>query len=125
MTIYLWHMTVLLLVMAIAYLAGGFGLTIEPGTAEWWSTRPAWLATMAALLIPVAMILSPLERIARPKDKPSPGAWRLVTGAVLAGIGITLATLFGFDGELFSLSNAGIVAVIGGGLLCGLSVRAA
>ena len=124
MTIYLWHMTILLLVMAIAYLIGGFGLTIEPGTAEWWSTRPAWLAIMAALLIPVAMILSPLERIARPEDQPTPAAWRLVFGAALAGIGITFTTLFGFDGELFSWSNAGIVAVVGGGLLCGLSARA-
>lgn len=123
MTIYLWHMTVLLLVMAVAYLIGGFGLMIEPGSGEWWATRPAWMIIMAALLIPVALVLSPLERVARSKDKPVPPAWRLVSGAILAGSGITLATLFGFDGELFSLSNAGIVAVIGGALLCGLSVR--
>lgn len=123
MTIYLWHMTVLLLVMGVAYLANGFGLTMEPGGGEWWIARPAWLLVMAVLLIPVALALSPLERIARPAHAATPPAWRLIAGAVFAGLGITLATLFGFDGAVMSLSNAGIIAVIGGAALCGISVR--
>jgi peptidoglycan/LPS O-acetylase OafA/YrhL len=124
MTIYLWHMTILLIVLAVSYYTGGFGLTIEPGTAEWWSSRPLWLAVLAVLLVPVALLLSPLERVARPKDAPLLSSWRLVGGAIMAGLGITLATLLGFDGNIFSLTNTGVIAlVLGGAWICGLSVN--
>jgi peptidoglycan/LPS O-acetylase OafA/YrhL len=124
MTIYLWHMTILLIVLAVSYYTGGFGLTIEPGTAAWWSTRPLWLAVLAVLLVPVALLLSPLERVARPKDAPLLSSWRLVGGAIMAGLGITLATLLGFDGNIFSLTNTGVIAlVLGGAWICGLSVN--
>ena len=124
MTIYLWHMTILLAVFALSYFSGGPGLSMEPGLAEWWWTRPIWLVVLASLLMPVALVLSPLERVSRPKDAPVPAAWRLVGGAIMAGLGITLATLFGFDGNLFSLTSTGTIALVfGGAALCGLSVK--
>jgi peptidoglycan/LPS O-acetylase OafA/YrhL len=124
MTIYLWHMTILLAVFALSYYSGGLGLTMEPGLGEWWWTRPLWLMILAALLVPVALLLSPLERVSRPKDAPTPPPWRLVGGAIMAGLGITLATLFGFDGNLLSLTSTGAIAlVLGGAGLCGLSVK--
>lgn len=124
MTVYLWHMTVLLVVLAVSYFIGGFGLTMATGSPEWWATRPVWLLLLTVLLIPLALALSPLERVARPKDKPIPSALRLVSGAVMAGLGITLATLLGFDGSLLSASNVGtFLLVIGGAWVCGLSVR--
>ena len=74
--------------------------------------------------MPVALLLSPLERIARPAEAPVPPAWRLVGGATLAGLGLTLATLFGFDGELLSVTGAGaVVLVLVGAWLSGLSLR--
>lgn len=123
MTIYLWHMTVLLIVLAASYYSGGLGLNVEPGSAQWWSTRPVWIALLAVLLVPVALALAPLERVARPQDAPLLPTWRLVGGAVMAGLGITLATLLGFDGNLFSPTNTGVIAlVLGGAWICGLSV---
>jgi hypothetical protein len=124
MTIYLWHMTILLIVLAVSYFIGGFGLTMEPGTVDWWSTRPVWLALLAILLIPVALLLSPLERVARPKDAPVLSSLRLVGGAIMAGLGITLATLLGFDGNLFSITSTGVIAlVLMGAWVCGLSLN--
>ena len=40
MTIFLWHVTALLLVSGLA-VASGVGLSFFPGTADWWLTRPA------------------------------------------------------------------------------------
>ena len=117
-------MTIVLAIFALSYFAGGLGLGIEPGLAEWWWTRPIWLLVLASLLIPVALVLSPLERVSRAKDAPVPAAWRLVSGAIMAGLGITLATLFGFDGDLLSLTSTGTIAlVLGGAAICGLSVK--
>ena len=43
---------------------------------------------------------------------------------MMAGLGITLATLQGFDGNLLSLTYTGVVAlVIGGAWTCGVSVK--
>ena len=126
MTIYLWHMTVLLAVLVVSYLTGGLGTTLAPGSAQWWLTRPLWLAALGALLVPVALALSPLERGTRPQASPTPSAARLVAGAMMAGLGITLVTLLGFDGKLLSITTTGAAAlVIGGAWLCGISPRAA
>lgn len=123
MTVYLWHMTVLIFLVAVLYFAGGMGLEIEVGTSDWWTSRPLWLAVLLTLLIPVALVLSPLERISAPKDTPVPARWRLILGALMSGTGITLATLLGFNGDLLSLTSTGAVALmIGGGLVCGLTL---
>ena len=58
MTIYLWHITVMIVFIALLYLAGGLGLGIEPGTQEWWLTRPIWIAVLLLLLLPVALSLA-------------------------------------------------------------------
>jgi hypothetical protein len=124
MTVYLWHMTILLAVLVVSYFLGGWGLTLDAGSTAWWWSRPLWLLLLGVLLVPVALLLSPLERVARPPGAPVPPAWRLVGGATLAGLGLTLATLFGFDGELLSVTGSGAVAlVLAGGWLSGLSLR--
>ncbi len=124
MTIYLWHMTVLLAALVGSYFAGGLGLTIEPGSAQWWWTRPLWLALLGAILVPLAMLLSPLERVSRPRDASTPSAARLIAGATIAGLGITLATLLGLDGNILSPTNSGVIlCVIAGAWTCGVQLR--
>ena len=124
MTVYLWHMTILVVVLGLSYISGGVGLTVEPGSAGWWWSRPLWLGLLALLLIPVALLLSPLERRGRPKDAPVLGSARLIGGAVAAGLGIAMLTLIGFDGNPLSGFHMGALAlVIAGTAICGLSVR--
>lgn len=124
MTVYLWHMTVLLLVLAAGFALDGFGLTLEVGTATWWWSRLLWLGLLGALLIPFALLLSPLERQGPAPGATVPAAWRLVAGAIMAGGGITLATLMGFDGRPLSPTTGGIVALIVlGAFTAGIRVR--
>lgn len=124
MSVYLWHMTVLVGLMALLYLAGGFGFGLAVGSPEWWLTRPLWLAVLALLLIPVALVFSPLERLSFASEDRPPGAPRLVIGAVLAGLGIALTSLLGLDGNILEPSNTGIVALmLVGALACGVTLR--
>jgi surface polysaccharide O-acyltransferase-like enzyme len=121
MTIYLWHVTVMIVVVAIAYLAGGIGLTPEPGSPEWWWSRPLWIALLAAILVPLALLLSAVERRSLPADRPVPSTARLVVGAVLICLGVALTAGVGFDGAVDMAIDAGaFVLVIGGALLSGL-----
>jgi surface polysaccharide O-acyltransferase-like enzyme len=49
MTVFLWHMTALLVVLALLY-ALGIELRTEP-TAAWWSERPFWVVAPALVLV--------------------------------------------------------------------------
>jgi peptidoglycan/LPS O-acetylase OafA/YrhL len=121
MTLYLWHVTVLVVIVALAYVAGGIGLGLEPGTLEWWLTRPIWIATLYAVLLPITFLLAPLERRARPADVPVPTATRQVGGAVLICLGVALLAMFGFGSSpLPGLDISAFVLVVAGAAISGL-----
>ena len=123
MTLYLWHMTMLLLLLGASWLAGGFGLTVAPGSEAWWWGRIPWVALSLLLLLPTALTLSPMERMARPANTAAPSVWRILPGAALVGLGISFTALFGLDGNPLSPANTGIVAlVLGGAWICGITL---
>jgi peptidoglycan/LPS O-acetylase OafA/YrhL len=124
MTLYLWHLTIMVIVVALAYLAGGFGLGIPPGSQAWWLTRPVWILSLYAILLPVTLLFSPLERRSLPKDAPVPSAARMVTGAFIVGLGVALLAMFGIGSPpLPGLDIASYVMVIVGSGMSGLLPR--
>ena len=121
MTVYLWHITVMVILVGLAYLAGGIGLGIEPATSEWWATRPVWIAFLYVVLVPVALMLSPLERMGRSADRPAPAAVRQIVGAVLLCLGVASLALYGFGASpLPHLDIASFLLVIVGAGISGL-----
>lgn len=121
MTLYLWHLTVMVIIVACAYLAGGPGLGLEPGSTEWWLTRPIWIAVLYTFLLPVTLLLAPLERRARAADAAVPAAARQVGGAVLICLGVALLARFGFgNAPLPKLDIAAFLLVVAGAALSGL-----
>jgi peptidoglycan/LPS O-acetylase OafA/YrhL len=124
MTLYLWHITVMVLLGTVLYFAGGFGFGIEPGSAAWWWTRPLWIGVLLLLLFPAALALSPLERRGRGADAKVPPAARQIAGAILLCLGISLLAVFGYGGGMFA--GQGIVSfalVVVGAELSGLLPR--
>src|SRR5215475_12930787 len=89
MTLFIWHLTATTLVVLAAYLAGGFGLRLEPGTSEWWWARFPWLAANAIALTPLVLAFGRFERPRATADMPAP-AWRYVLGALMTGAGLAL-----------------------------------
>ncbi|MET0766017.1 MAG: acyltransferase [Aeromicrobium sp.] len=69
MTIYLWHLTVLGLLLGLAMWTG-HGLTAVPDTAAWWRAVPGWLAVLAVATAVVTRCVEPFERV--------PLRWQLV-----------------------------------------------
>ena len=124
MTLYLWHLTVMVIIVALAYLAGGLGLGLEPGSAVWWATRPVWIAVLYAALLPVTLLFSPFERRARGADAAAPTAVRLVGGAALLCLGVALLARFGFgNAPLPLLDIAAFLMVVTGAAISGLLPR--
>ncbi len=121
MTLYLWHKTVLVIIASALVLLGGFGLRYEPGTSEWWWSRPLWIGFLLLCLFPVAVLLSPLERRSRPADARTPAAARQITGAAMICLGVALLILWGFGGGPTPWADdAAIVLVVAGAFLSGL-----
>lgn len=124
MTVYLWHMTVMAGVVAVIYYTGGFGLAIEPGTPEWWWSRPIWIGVLLIVLLPVAMLLSVFERRSRRPDAPVPSGARQISGATMLCLGLAILALIGYGGDAMPwLDNAAFVLFIVGAGISGLLPR--
>ncbi|MBO0753763.1 MAG: acyltransferase family protein, partial [Bradyrhizobiaceae bacterium] len=61
MTLFIWHLTATTLVVLVAYLAGGFGLRLQPGSAAWWWARIPWVVVNAIALIPLVIVFGRFE----------------------------------------------------------------
>ena len=124
MSIYLWHMTLLLAIIALCWLAGGIGLEEIPGSANWWLQRPLWLAGLTLLLLPVAQLFSVLERGGKSRDVAIASNLRLITGTLCAAAGIGMAAMFGYTGNLGSwVFIVSLLLAIGGAALCGVRLK--
>ena len=124
MTVYLWHITIMVIFGSVLYLSGGFGFHIEPGTTEWWLTRPVWIGVLILLLIPAALVLSPLERRSRNPDSPVPSGARQVVGAIMTCLGIALLAMWGFGGAPIAGFGVGaFVLVVAGAATSGLLTK--
>lgn len=95
MTIYLWHMPVLLMMAgatAVYALATGTALPALD-SAGWWAARPLWLATALALTALVAVAFTRFESLPAPQATTS--GRRLIIGALSGLIGVVLLLVLG------------------------------
>lgn len=92
MTIYLWHMPVLLTLAGFTALGalGTDSALPAPASADWWLTRPLWLAVALGATALVAMPLSRLETLSIRPVVVRPGG---TTAAVILGIGSVVLLL--------------------------------
>ena len=96
MTVYLWHLTAFVLAVVAAWLLGGPGLDVTPGTAPWWLLRPVWFAVYIAVLLPLIALFVRFEQMGSNAGKGKirqVALWRLITGMALicAGLALTAA----------------------------------
>lgn len=84
LTVYLWHMTAMILVAALTYVTGLWPHTSEID-ALWWALRVPWLILCALLLAVLVFFVSRFER-AVPVPRPAPVRTLIGLATTLAGI---------------------------------------
>jgi hypothetical protein len=99
MTLYLWHLTVMVLLVALAMQFGGIGLHTLPGSGDWWLVRLLWLGVLFAVLQVFIALLGGYEQPARRKQIGRLSTWRIVTGTVLLSLGLALMATGGISAE--------------------------
>ncbi len=95
MTVYLWHMPVLLALaglLAWAAIATGMPLPTIDGPL-WWLTRPVWLATALAATAVVALLLARVEALRLPTVSRS--VWRVGAGTLAGTAAVALLLVAG------------------------------
>lgn len=120
MTVYLWHLTVLMVLVGIAHVAGGVGLTLEPGSAAWWLARPVWLAVLAVALQLFVAVFHRFEagRGAAPVAR---GRTSMVAGSLMVSLGLAVLALQGLGGEgRLALRIAAVLMPFAGAELIGI-----
>ena len=115
MTVYLWHLTVLALLVGLAKLAGGIGLRFVPGTPDWWLARVPWIAALAAGMVLVLPLVGRFERASPPPPGFRPSTPRILIGAALVSAGIAYLTLGGIAAE----GGIGVRGVVVAGTILG------
>jgi len=114
MTLYLWHLTAMVIVIGFALLVDGWGLGLEPLTGVWWLTRPIWFVVVAVPTLALVAVFGRYER-PEPDDRPAPRAWQPVLAVLLvcAGLGflaaVGIADDEGLNGLVLSLPVIGVV----------------
>jgi hypothetical protein len=118
MTLFVWHLTAMILMIGLALLAGGIGLSVEPAGAIWWLTRPLWMAVYAIALTAAAYPFGRFERLRVPRDARPIPLWAAVLGtlAVCAGLGMLAY------GGIWSETWPGVNLVAAGLLFAGAAV---
>lgn len=114
MTLFLWHLTAMVVLIGLSLLAGGFGLGIEPLTGSWWLTRPVWFLVLSVVTVALTLLFGRFER-PRPDPRPAPPAWRplLAVMGVCTGLGLLaalgIADEQGLNGLILTLPLVGLV----------------
>ena len=120
MSVYLWHLTVLALIIGLVNLAGGFGLRVEPGTPLWWAMRVPWFLVLAVGLGALLAVVGRFERLPSLPAEFSPSTARVLAGAALVSGGIAFLALGGIGAPGgFGVRGIVIAATIAGAVLIG------
>jgi hypothetical protein len=124
MTLFVWHLSAMILVFGLALLAGGIGLSITPAGATWWLTRPLWMLVYAVALAAVAVPFGRFERLRVPhRARPLP-RWAAVVGAVAVCAGLGLLAYRGIWSEAWPGVNLlAVLLPFAGAALIGLLRR--
>jgi CDP-diglyceride synthetase len=113
LTVYLWHMTAMILVAAFTYVSGAWRYTSTISTT-WWAWRVPWLLMCVVVLAILVFLFGRFERVVA---VPRPAPARTVVGliATLAGIALLAQRGLYAPGSRWQLSLA-VLAVLAAGL---------
>lgn len=99
MTVYLWHMPVLVgLAGALLVANAAFGLPLpEPMSAGWWATRPLWLSAAAVVVVCVTLVFARFERARNAAPRPAAMSRRAAALDAVCGVaGVAVVLVNGF-----------------------------
>lgn len=98
MTLYLWHLTMFMVIVGSCVALGGFGLGQEPLSGAWWATRPLWILVLLAATWLAILVFGRFENPVK-DSRPAPPVWLPVLATVLCCGGLAVMATVGVVGR--------------------------
>jgi surface polysaccharide O-acyltransferase-like enzyme len=99
MTIFLWHSTVMMLLVGLAFWQMPAVLAQRPDTAGWWWTRPLWILVYTMATLPFLLVFARFERPASGSSTRPASIWLQLLGCTVACAGLAMLALNGIGGD--------------------------
>lgn len=99
MTIFLWHSTVMMLLVGLAFWVVPGVLAQQPDTAGWWMTRPLWVFFYTLVTFPFLLVFGRFERPSTGNTVRPAAVWLQLAGCVIACAGLAMLALDGVGGD--------------------------
>ena len=99
MTVFLWHSTVMMLLIGLAFWQLPAVLAFTPGTPTWWWMRPLWILVYALVSLPCILVFARFERPRVAEGGRPRAAWLQIVGCLLACLGLAALALDGVGGD--------------------------
>ncbi len=93
MSVYLWHMTAMVMLVLISISFAQGLLEAVPLTATWWMTRPVWIAMLVIITLPLVAFFQRFEQRSARRVKRSPIA--LGTGIAIFSMALAATVTLG------------------------------
>ena len=118
MTLYLWHLTVMVALAGVAIHLGYVGLDAEAGSSAWWLSRPPWIAVLLTVMLVFLIVLGRYEQPSTRNQAVAVAPWRIIGGSVLLSAGLALMATGGVgDPGPLGLRLEAVLPALAGALL--------
>ncbi len=122
MPVFLWHSTVMMLLIGLSFLLFPGVLSAAPGSTEWWAMRPIWVVVYFGFMLVGLPLFVALEKTASGANNRSAPLLILALGGILICAGLALLASGGVTGSGWSgLNWLAICLPIGGAALISLA----
>ena len=99
MTVFLWHSTVMMLLVGLAFWVLPGVLAQQPASTGWWFTRPLWIFIYALVTVPFLLVFGRFERPASGSSTRTAAVSLQLLGCTIACAGLAMLALDGVGGD--------------------------
>ena len=98
MPIFLWHSTVMMLLVGLCFWLMPTLLSAIPGSGDWWLLRPIWIMVFLVIMLLLLPLFLGLEKAVTANERENSSLLRLFIGGVLMCGGLALLAANGVTG---------------------------
>jgi len=99
MPIFLWHSTVMMLLIGACFWLFPLVLLPLPGSIEWWTHRPLWVMVFMTIMLIALPLFLKLEKIITGSARTDVSSWRLGMAAICLCLGLAMLAGNGVTGN--------------------------